>query len=302
MLKYQPLSLAQPQFRLLMLKSREFVDGLITEDNVGLLKGGTAIQVCCELNNAFRNPAPDYTAVSYQWSPEATGLTGVNKEDLIEDVPIIVNNTIVHVRPNLEWLLRHLQEPQKDVVLWADALCVNQNDKEEKNTQIPEIRSIYAEAANTIVWLGPGDGASNLTIEMLDALGKHLCEMGAIEAIVEMAKFSNNENTDSYRESSARVNQLMEEPLRAQERKALQLMAGFQKLCRLSYWKRTWILQEFAVSANVEIRHGTATIRFDRLRSCMMFMPLLQLHIHARLLEIVSNGGASLLGEPIPGR
>ena len=168
MLRYQPLSLMQPQFRLLTVKSRKFVDDQITQDNAGLLKMAPAIPVYCELNNAFRTPVPDYTAVSYQWSPEATGLTGVNKEDLIEDVPIIVNNVVVHIRPNLEWLLRHLQEPQKDVVLWADALCVNQNDEEEKNTQVPKMTSIYAEAANTMFGWG---------LEMEPAISPSRCWM-----------------------------------------------------------------------------------------------------------------------------
>ena len=34
----------------------------------------------------------------------------------------------------------------------------------------------------------------------------------------------------------------------------------------------------------------------------MMFMPLLQLHLHARILEIGLNGGTDLHGEPILGR
>lgn len=35
-----------------------------------------------------------------------------------------------------------------------DALCINQDDNEEKNKQVPEMARIYTQASRVLVWLG----------------------------------------------------------------------------------------------------------------------------------------------------
>ena len=37
---------------------------------------------------------------------------------------------------------------------WIDALCINQDDAEEKNEQVRMMRSMYEKATNVWVWLG----------------------------------------------------------------------------------------------------------------------------------------------------
>ena len=41
--------------------------------------------------------------------------------------------------------------------LWVDALCINQDDQEERARQIAMMGDIYSHAANVIVWLGEAD-------------------------------------------------------------------------------------------------------------------------------------------------
>lgn len=40
-------------------------------------------------------------------------------------------------------------------LLWVDALCINQQDNDEKSSQVMMMRHIYARAKNVLVWLGP---------------------------------------------------------------------------------------------------------------------------------------------------
>lgn len=42
-------------------------------------------------------------------------------------------------------------------IVWADAICINQKDIEERNNQVPLMGSIYPLARRVIVWLGPAD-------------------------------------------------------------------------------------------------------------------------------------------------
>ncbi|PQE03481.1 Heterokaryon incompatibility protein [Rutstroemia sp. NJR-2017a BBW] len=50
--------------------------------------------------------------------------------------------------------LQSLRYKEKDRVLWTDAICINQNDKEEQSQQIQQLGSIYSGTERVIIWLG----------------------------------------------------------------------------------------------------------------------------------------------------
>lgn len=79
----------------------------------------------------------DYVALSYTWG----------KEDATEE--IIVNGVPVKIRPNLESALRALRDKapiRAGMKIWIDALCINQDDTDERNAQVPRMREIYQRA------------------------------------------------------------------------------------------------------------------------------------------------------------
>jgi len=43
------------------------------------------------------------------------------------------------------------------MTLWIDAICINQGDPEEKNQQLNIMVDIYAEAEETLIWMGFND-------------------------------------------------------------------------------------------------------------------------------------------------
>ncbi|KAH7343101.1 heterokaryon incompatibility, partial [Pyrenochaeta sp. MPI-SDFR-AT-0127] len=86
-----------------------------------------------------------YEALSYTWG------------DPKERLPILVNETEVPVTRNLHAALEHFRSETIDVVLWVDALCINQTDDVEKSKQVDLMTKIYAYATSTRVWLGPAD-------------------------------------------------------------------------------------------------------------------------------------------------
>src|SRR5436189_4700620 len=40
--------------------------------------------------------------------------------------------------------------------LWADAISINQNHKEERNEQVSRMREIYRQCSRLLIWLGEG--------------------------------------------------------------------------------------------------------------------------------------------------
>ncbi|KAK3947361.1 heterokaryon incompatibility protein-domain-containing protein [Pseudoneurospora amorphoporcata] len=55
---------------------------------------------------------------------------------------------------NLHAALLHLRDHSIERTIWIDAICINQDDKEEKGYQVQSIAKIYAKANRVIVWLG----------------------------------------------------------------------------------------------------------------------------------------------------
>jgi hypothetical protein len=89
--------------------------------------------------------APAYEALSYVWgTPE-------------EHHEILCNGLSIAIQPNLSAALRRLRFQRSARMIWADAICINQNDNVEKSHQVPLMGSIYSSAERVVVWLGHGD-------------------------------------------------------------------------------------------------------------------------------------------------
>jgi hypothetical protein len=85
---------------------------------------------------------PDYEALSYVWGPE---------DDFGHQVT--VNDVRVNVRVNLWDALRTLRLAESVRVLWIDALCINQDDVNEKNQQVGIMQDIYRKPRRCISWI-----------------------------------------------------------------------------------------------------------------------------------------------------
>jgi hypothetical protein len=127
------------------------------------LHGGTGANL--EANLSIHNPKDSYEALSYTWGSEAlVGTPGQQDPQLATGaeppkIRIVRGDEIyeVPITSNLASALYQLRykKKHKHRWLWIDALCINQKDHNEKNHQVPKMASIYNEAKNVCVWLGP---------------------------------------------------------------------------------------------------------------------------------------------------
>lgn len=51
--------------------------------------------------------------------------------------------------------------------LWIDALCINQEDNQEKSLQLQRMRLVYQRASNVVIWLGEHKDDSKLGMKLL---------------------------------------------------------------------------------------------------------------------------------------
>lgn len=75
---------------------------------------------------------PVFTAHSYCWG---------SQQDLIG---IRLDEQQFLVTRNLEVALRYWRSEHEDLMIWVDAICINQDDMEEKQNQIAMVGKIYA--------------------------------------------------------------------------------------------------------------------------------------------------------------
>jgi hypothetical protein len=124
---YRPLDPTHREIRLLELAPGSYNDDLVITLRV----------------ESLDREWPEYHALSYVWGQE------ISQHDAL------VNGRSMPVGLNLDCALRHLRcgisEPK---LIWADALCINQQDAEERTSQVLMMKEIYSSAQYVLVWLG----------------------------------------------------------------------------------------------------------------------------------------------------
>ncbi|KAL8714717.1 MAG: hypothetical protein Q9225_006509 [Loekoesia sp. 1 TL-2023] len=130
---YEQLDVTQRGFRLLNLRPGRRTDLIVCDLEVWYSDAGQC---------------PQYEALSYVWG----GSPGPET--------ILLRGQSIPVTSNLASALRHLRSKDYHRVLWVDALSINQDDLEERNHQVRQMRSIYQLASRVVVWLGPADTES----------------------------------------------------------------------------------------------------------------------------------------------
>jgi hypothetical protein len=135
---YTSLDSAVREIRLLKLHPREFTSDL----------------VCSFIYGSIGHLAP-YEALSYVWGSQ-------DYKSLV-----ILSGYDWHVTPSLAAALRRLRSETEPLTLWIDQLCINQEDDEERNSQVGLMRDIYAGAKRVLVWLGESTPASEKIFDVL---------------------------------------------------------------------------------------------------------------------------------------
>ncbi|PMD44455.1 HET-domain-containing protein [Hyaloscypha variabilis F] len=177
------------------------------------------------------NDNSEYSALSYVW-----GSGG--KCSLIK-----CNGRDAEVTKNLAEALRHLRYESGSRYLWVDALCINQQDVEEKSHQVALMKDIYAYAKDVVVWLGPDEE------KMAASLFK---EVEEVMALIETSIENNLED----------LNKLQSFPF------AASASTIFEKLFLLfqrEYFTRTWVIQEVGLTNSPLAHWGKSVINFNKI-------------------------------------
>ncbi|GLA08012.1 hypothetical protein AnigIFM60653_009537 [Aspergillus niger] len=152
-----------------------------------------------------------YEALSYTWG------SGIKPQ------PILIDGSLLSVTESLYTALLYLRDHQLERTLWVDAVCINQEEDDEKAKQIPYMRAIYAQADRVLVWLGEPDDSDGDAFDTIRRLAEDKVLM-----------LSTSANVLS---SGADYNACV-------------------KLFRNNWFRRIWVLQEVGVARCVVLQCG----------------------------------------------
>lgn len=93
------------------------------------------------LGHHSRSLHEHYTALSYFW-----GDTKATKTIEIDGKTLAITSSLYSA-------LRHIRDPKYPLLLWADGVCINQQDNEEKSHQVSQMGAVYKTASHTIIYL-----------------------------------------------------------------------------------------------------------------------------------------------------
>jgi hypothetical protein len=122
---------------------------------------------------------PDFIALSCTSCPPEDALGGSRVGD---KVPVLLNDGLFHVLPNLFDALRQLRSEWTWTAryLWVNAICINQDDAKERAFQVGVMDRIFAGACQTAAWLGSSNDDTPRVVAILRILRQlHIDELAA---------------------------------------------------------------------------------------------------------------------------
>lgn len=210
--------------------------------------------VVCELATISLVPEghTEYEALSYCWGRRGSSFDRDEILMVTRDERNVESQVRVPVQSNLYQALVQLR-PRRggSRTLWIDAICINQDDKEERAQQVSQMRRIYAQASQVVVWLGPSNNVRKRVLRKLKEIDR---------------RFETEFDAEIIRDHDMLLDW---------ERKII--MASFNKGrffkggqfmleisgCQFDYFVRTWIVQELANARKIIVCCGSDTTSWD---------------------------------------
>lgn len=197
--------------------------------------------------------APAYEAISYCWG-DATHLE-----------PIVCNDAVIQVTKSLHRALRRLHLGRSRI-LWADALCINQTDTEEKNFQVRLMGEVYRHATRVLVYLGDEGLDSGLLKDFVPELARAKDE---IAPELQRGDISRRKPLSHERQKELGIPFMTLSHHRH--------FVALQVLLSRTWFSRVWIIQEIALANDAILLCGDWQIPWDDLVSAFDLTDMLQM-------------------------
>ncbi|KAI1500785.1 heterokaryon incompatibility protein-domain-containing protein [Biscogniauxia marginata] len=210
--------------------------------------------IACEIRVVDINSRrkPEYDALSYTWGPTTREEAdkGMSSE---RKYPIICNGGQLLITENLFNCLRQLDaDPNYNRDLWIDAICVNQEDHDERCQQVSIMDDIYRSAGRVIIWLGVADKYTQPACELISKFSR-LSEKDRLTVVP--SAFENEPNSDLLGRSNS-----------------LEHWCSVALLFGRTWFTRAWVIQEIVLAQSTIVLCGRHTLDWNDMETMSHFL------------------------------
>lgn len=199
--------------------------------------------IVCSLQVVRLNEAC-YEAISYVWG------------DPTQTRQIVCDGSLIKITVGLYGALERLQPPAdgEPRVLWADAICINQSDLDERSSQVSMMGATFTRASSVQIWLGPDiDGHAQPAFDLCMEIDEYYSSGSRSD--VEPIRFE-------FPPPPASDNPFLD-PTR---------WVHLQSLSRCSWFERLWVIQEAGVARTAYVSWGSTGINFSHLIAAFIIL------------------------------
>ncbi|KAI1119903.1 heterokaryon incompatibility protein-domain-containing protein [Nemania abortiva] len=160
----------------------------------------------------------EYEALSWCW--------GLEPADWAVQIEENGKTYKIRVRRELALALKYLRLPNQPRTLWIDAICINQDDHEERNHQVQMMSRVYTRAKEVCIWLGEDTDESKTAIDFIH------------HEVMELKNFDTICSNKRYTEKWQALMMLMQR----------------------DWFSRRWVVQEIALATKARLYCGPDSI------------------------------------------
>ncbi|KAJ0115555.1 Heterokaryon incompatibility protein 6 [Diaporthe amygdali] len=252
-----------------------------------LSAGNTNDPLVCVLEHHNLNTNPPFEAISYVWGNHTK-----NRE-------ITCNGRCLQITSNLYESLQQIRHADRERILWADSVCINQEDKKEKGHQVSLMARIYSQADRVLITLGTDDISSAHSRRAATLLGE-------VNDMVQTTIKGICQDWNSYPFDQA------DPSLMADSR-----WKSVEQLARHPWFRRGWVVQEAGLARDAWVYWGMDFFSWAEVMRTYLWLfhrgnsvwfryriPIPTIHLHLREVQypaeaMVWTGPQSLMDDTL---
>lgn len=236
---------------------------IVAPDNIRMLQllpSSPDEHICIRLSHHPLSDLPQCEALSYEWGSKCR-----RHKVLCGGKAIKVTGNLINALKRLRndpSHSGHLQGPnfsQQSRLLWVDAICINQDDLEERGSQVRLMHHIYPQAQRVVIWLGEVRGQIEAASPWVSKLAKVYYSFN----VDETQSYYHNRRLDS----DGTV--MLDNNLTLAKLPSLKVWPYLLNYLCCTFFERLWTVQEVALASreNAIILRGRHCHRFTEFQA-----------------------------------
>ncbi|KAJ4208462.1 hypothetical protein NW767_001568 [Fusarium falciforme] len=194
-------------------------------------------EIICKFHTVSLLDNPSFCALSYVWGDESD-TQDITVNDSHRSITSSLGNALEYAI--FHWRAIFRDRDVRSCRLWADAICINQADSQEKGEQVQLMKEVYsmAEVVFCVLDFKAPEKEMQCAFYAIGSIATGADEDGFVSA----------PNEEPKRASMRRVTEYLAFSCHLSHHLGVTVGSAIDVFCCLTYWKRAWIFQEVVLA------------------------------------------------------